>query len=69
MVKVEAANREVARQNQDITFEKYRLGSVTALELRQAQQNYIIADFRYINAQYDAKTAEIGLKLLAGNLQ
>lgn len=69
LVKVEAANREVARQNQDITFEKYRLGSITALELRQAQQNYIIADFRYINAQYDAKTAEIGLKLLAGNLQ
>ncbi|MCO4293670.1 TolC family protein [Solitalea sp. MAHUQ-68] len=69
LVGVEAANRQVALQNQDITFEKYKLGSVTQLELRQAQQNFIIADFRYINAQYDAKTAEIALKLLAGNVR
>ncbi|POY35772.1 transporter [Solitalea longa] len=68
LVRVEADNREVARQNQDITYEKYKLGSVSQLELRQAQQNFIIADFRFINAQYEAKTAEIGLKLLAGNL-
>ncbi|UKJ07219.1 TolC family protein [Solitalea lacus] len=69
LVKVEANNREIARQNQDITYEKYKLGSITAVEMRQAQQNYIIADFRYINAQFEAKTAEIGLKLLAGNLR
>ncbi|PWG81020.1 TolC family protein [Pararcticibacter amylolyticus] len=68
LVKLEERNVGVARQNMDITLAKFRLGSVTPVEFREAQRNYIDANVRYTDAQYQAKTAEIALKELAGNL-
>ncbi|SMO35938.1 Outer membrane protein TolC [Solitalea koreensis] len=68
LIGLEEENKEVAKQNLEITVEKYKLGNITALDLRDAQQNYLQADFRYTNAQYEAKLAEIGLKLLYGSL-
>ncbi len=68
LVKLEERNVGVARQNMDITLAKFRLGSLTPVEFREAQRNYIDANVRYTDAQYQAKTAEIALKELAGNL-
>jgi outer membrane protein len=68
LVKLEAANVNVAKQNLDISLEKYKLGSIVPLELRVAQQNYVDAITRYTDAQYQAKTAEIQLKQLTGTL-
>ncbi|HEY1009015.1 MAG TPA: TolC family protein [Daejeonella sp.] len=68
LVKLEQQNLEVARQNLDITMEKFRLGSVAPLEFREAQRNYIDASARYTNAQYQAKLAEVSLQQLAGTL-
>lgn len=68
LVKLEERNVGVARQNMDITLAKFRLGSVTPVEFREAQRNYIDANVRYTDAQYQAKTAEIALKELAGIL-
>jgi outer membrane protein len=68
LVRLEQQNLEVARQNLDITMEKFRLGSVAPLEFREAQRNYIDASARYTNAQYQAKLAEVSLQQLAGNL-
>ncbi len=42
LVKLEQQNLEVARQNLDITMEKFRLGSVAPLEFREAQRNFVI---------------------------
>ncbi|MDR6967438.1 outer membrane protein TolC [Flavobacterium arsenatis] len=68
--KLEAKNEEIAKQNMDITFEKFRIGTITTttLEFRTAQINYINAKVRNSNAQFQAKISEIALKELAGNL-
>lgn len=68
LVKLEKQNLEVARQNMDITLEKFRLGSVAPLEFREAQRNYIDANARYTSAQFEAKLAEVGLLQLSGRL-
>ncbi len=68
LVKLEDKNQYIARQNMEITLEKYRLGSITPLEFREAQRNYIDASVRFSNAQFEAKMAEIGLKQIAGSL-
>ncbi|WP_224995554.1 TolC family protein [Cesiribacter sp. SM1] len=68
LVKLEEKNQRIARQNLDITMEKYRLGSITTMEVRDAQLNYVNATVRYSNALYQAKIGEVALKEIAGNL-
>jgi outer membrane protein TolC len=68
LVKLERQNLEVARQNINITLEKFRLGSVAPLEFREAQRNYIDANARYTHAQFEAKLAEVALMQLSGRL-
>jgi len=68
LTKLEAKNLQIAEQNLDITLSKYKIGTITPIEFRTAQQNYIDAKVRYSNAQYLTKIYEITLKELAGNL-
>ncbi|MBC7567739.1 MAG: TolC family protein [Pedobacter sp.] len=68
LLKVERNNVDVAKQSLDITLEKYRLGSIAPLELREAQRNAIDAVARYLEAQYQAKLTEISLKEISGTL-
>lgn len=68
LLKIEKNNVDIAKQNQDITLDKYRLGSISPLELREAQKNFIDAITRYLNAQYEAKLTEISLKEISGTL-
>jgi outer membrane protein len=68
LLKIEKSNVDIARQNLDITLEKYRLGSISPLELREAQKNSIDAITRYLEAQYQAKLTEINLKEISGTL-
>jgi len=68
LLKVERNNVEVAKQSLGITLEKYRLGSIAPLELREAQRNSIDAIARYLEAQYQAKLTEISLKEISGTL-
>jgi len=68
LVELEAKNVAIAKQNLDITMEKYRIGTITTLEVRTAQLNYVNAITRNSTAQYNAKVSEVSLKVLAGNL-
>ena len=68
LVELEANNVEIAKQNLDITMEKYRIGSITQIEVRTAQLNYVNAVTRNNSAQYQAKISEVRLKELAGNI-
>ncbi|MEJ2883351.1 TolC family protein [Pedobacter sp. GR22-6] len=68
LLNVEQRNVELAKQSLDITLEKYRLGSIAPLELREAQRNSIDAVSRYVEAQYQAKLTEISLKEISGTL-
>lgn len=69
LTKLEKSNEAIAKQNMDITFEKFRIGTITTLEFRTAQLNYINARVRYTEAQYQAKLSEILLNELAGILK
>ncbi|HTN21642.1 MAG TPA: TolC family protein [Pelobium sp.] len=68
LISLEEKNVEVAEENLKITLEKYRLGSIVPLELREAQRNYMDANARYANALYQAKISEITLKEIIGNI-
>jgi outer membrane protein TolC len=68
LILLEANNEAIARKNLEITLDKFHIGTITTLEFRTAQLNYINATVRYSNAQYQAKLSEIALKELAGNL-
>jgi outer membrane protein len=68
LIEIENRNQDIARQNLDITLEKYRIGTINTLEYRTAQLNYLNAKIRFAVAQFEAKLSEIALKALAGNL-
>lgn len=65
---LEGRNVDVARENLDIAQEQMRLGSINALQLREAQRNSVDAEFRLIQAAYEAKMAETDLLRLSGGL-
>ena len=68
LVKLESSNVDLAKQNLDITMEKYRIGTITQIEVRTAQLNYVNALTRSSTAQYNAKISEVVLRQLAGSL-
>lgn len=68
LIALEEKNEAIAKQNLNITLDKFRIGTITTLEFRTAQLNYVNAKVRYSNAQFQAKLSEIALKELAGNL-
>ncbi|MBN8643382.1 MAG: TolC family protein [Flavobacteriales bacterium] len=67
--KVEEKNVEIARQNLDITLAKFKIGTITPIEYRTAQLNYVEALVRLSNAQFQTKLYEISLKELSGSLK
>lgn len=68
LIALEEKNELIAKQNLNITVDKFRIGTINTLEFRTAQLNYIIAKVRYSNAQFQGKLSEIALRELAGNL-
>ncbi|KDN56489.1 TolC family protein [Flavobacterium seoulense] len=68
LIELEKNNQSIAKQNLSITLDKFHIGTITTLEFRTAQLNYVNATVRYTNAQFQAKLSEISLKELAGNL-
>ncbi|WP_419801419.1 TolC family protein [Mucilaginibacter sp.] len=68
LIRLEKSNVEIAKQNLDISLEKYRLGNITPLEVREAQRNYLDAQTRFFNNQYQTKLAEVGLKEITGTI-
>ena len=68
LLALEEKNEKIAAQNLDITLEKFKIGTIPAVEFRAAQVNYAQAMVRIANAQFLAKQSEITLKELAGTL-
>ena len=68
LIALEENNKAIAKQNLNITLDKFRIGTITTLEFRTAQLNYVNAKVRYSNAQFLGKLSEIALRELAGNL-
>lgn len=68
LIRLEGENEAIARENLEITMEKFRIGTIPTIEFRTAQLNYINAIVRHSNAKFQAKLSEISLKEFAGNL-
>lgn len=68
LVELEAKNLSVADENVEIALERYRVGKSNPLEIREAQNNAVNAQIRYLEALNTAKIAEIELMRLTGLL-
>lgn len=68
LIDLEVKNTAFARQNMEITADKFKIGTITSVEFRAAQLNFINSRIRLSNAQFQAKLSEITLRELAGNL-
>ncbi len=68
LLKLEEENFEIAERNIDIAMERFRLGTYSPLELREAQRAYTAAQNRLVDAQYQSKVAEIELLKISGLL-
>jgi len=61
-------NQAVARAYYEAAIDKYKLGSLSGLELREAQQSLLNAEERLILAEYNIKLCEISLRQLSGDI-
>ncbi|CAM3436227.1 TolC family protein [Aquirufa ecclesiirivi] len=68
LINLETENYGIAKQNIDIAFDRFKVGIATSYELREVQRNAVAAETRLIEAKFAAKTAEIELIRLSGNL-
>lgn len=68
LIKLGQANVVIAKKNMDISLEKYKLGNITPLEIREAQRNYLDAQSKFFAAQYQSKQAEITLKQITNTI-
>lgn len=68
LVKLGAKNVTIARKNLQISLDKYKLGNITPLEIREAERNYLDAESKFFAAQYQSKIAEITLKQLTNSI-
>ncbi len=68
LVELESENLTYAKQSLDIALERFQLGTINSIELREVQRTLIAAENRLIQAQYEAKVAETELLRISGGL-
>lgn len=68
LVELERENIVYARQTVEIALERFKLGTINSIELRESQRTLIDAESRLIQAQFEAKSAETELLRLTGIL-
>lgn len=65
---LEESNLEFAKENVTVALEAYRLGSISGLQLKEAQNSFETAFSRLVEARYQAKLSETELMRLNGEL-
>lgn len=68
IVQIEMINQDVAKKNLEVAFEKYRLGTINDIDLREIQKKYIDAQYQLLLSQFLAKKAETDLLRICGEL-
>lgn len=68
LLSLEEQNYKITAQNVDIAYDRYRLGNLTAVGFRDVQRNLLDAQLRLIDAEFNAKTAEIELLRLSSTI-
>ena len=68
MLKLERENLIAAVENHEIASERYMLGNLSGIEMREAQKSLLDAEERILTAEYDTKICEISLLQLSGKI-
>jgi len=68
ILKLEEENYVVAKENMEVSMEAFKIGSISGIQMKDAQNSYEESFFRLIDARYRAKTAETQLMKLNGDL-
>ncbi len=68
LIKLEEQNLATATENLDIALERYKLGSLSGIDLREVQKSLLDAKDRLLSIQYQTKLAEISLKQISGTI-
>ncbi|MDR2835821.1 MAG: TolC family protein [Bacteroidales bacterium] len=65
---LEQENVVAATENYSIAMDRYKLGDLSGIELREAQNSLLEVDQRFAQAQYNTKICEISLLQICGML-
>ena len=68
MLNLERQNLIAARDNHEIAMERYMLGDLSGIEMREAQKSLLDAEERILSAEYDTKLCEISLLQISGKI-
>jgi len=68
LVTLEEQNLETASENLYIAMERYRLGNLSGIDLREVQKSLLDARESLLSVQYQTKLAEISLLLISGRI-
>jgi outer membrane protein len=68
LLKLEQENLKVAQENLNATMERYRIGSISAFDVKEAQRSYKESENRFLTSLYDAKVSETTLLRFSGGL-
>ena len=69
MLKLERQNLVAAKENHEIAMERYMLGNLSGIEMREAQKSLLDAEERILSAEYDTKLCEISLLQISGKVE
>lgn len=68
LLSLERENLITAQENHYIAHDRYMLGDLSGIEMREAQQSLRDAEERILVAEYNTKLCEISLNLLSGGI-
>lgn len=68
LIELEENNLETAKDNYDIAIERYKLGQLSGIELREAQNSLFAAEERLVQAKFNTKLCEISLLQISGKV-
>lgn len=68
VIELETENLIAAKENYEIAMERYLLGDLPGIEMREAQKSLLDAEERILTAQYNTKLCEISLQQISGNV-
>ena len=68
VILLEEENLIAAKENYEIAMERYLLGDLPGIEMREAQKSLLDAEERILTAQYNTKLCEISLQQISGNV-
>ena len=68
MLNLERQNLVAAKENHEIAMERYMLGNLSGIEMREAQKSLLDAEERILSAEYNTKVCEISLLQISGKV-